>query len=398
VLALDHEPSGRRGGQERSLLDVCRGLAERGHAVTLGYNVQGDMLDQYRRAGVTVRRLGAYAIGRDRLLRSSAEWLAGVARAAAVDADVVYVNQYQDTLFGAAVARLRRLPLVCHLRLFPPERFCGQWTLGLGAVTRFVTVSAAARDAYIARGFDPATIDLVYNGIDTASFVPASDIAAAREGLGVPQDAFVVVYAGRIDPTKNLERVLDAFAALGLPASRARLLVAGRPLVHASPADGERYAASLRDRAQRLGIGDAVHWLGARPDIQSVYAASDACILLSAEPETFGRSVAEAMSCGIPCVASDAGGIREILAGEFAAWRVDPMDREAATARLATLVDWRRRDPALGARARAHIVANFPLARMVEGVQATLHLSARAATLRAGPPRRRLRESLCASA
>ena len=61
VLVLENEPSSRRGGQELSLLDVCRGLAARGHAIELLYTIDGDLLDEYRGFCRRVDRVTAYA-------------------------------------------------------------------------------------------------------------------------------------------------------------------------------------------------------------------------------------------------------------------------------------------------------------------------------------------------
>ena len=144
VLALEGEPSGMRGGQEHSLLDVCAGLASAGHAVTLAYLTDGDLLSRYTAAGVRLARVRGYAIDRRRPLRSA--WAAAVSlvRALRSRPDIIYINQYHDALFAATVARLLRVPLVCHLRLFPPSEFCGQWRVGLRGVSSFIRPSPFA--------------------------------------------------------------------------------------------------------------------------------------------------------------------------------------------------------------------------------------------------------------
>src|SRR6478672_6663218 len=214
VLALEGEPSGTRGGQEHSLLDVCAGLAATGNEVTLAHVDDGDLLPRYTAAGVRTIPVRGYAIDRKRPLRSGLGVAASLVRAMRARPDVVYINQYHDALFAATVARLLRIPLVCHLRLFPPREFCGQWRLGLSGVSRFIAVSEATRRAYVERGFAADSIELVLNGIDVERFHPLPDREAIRRALDLDTGTFVVLFVGRIDQAKNIEGLLHAFAAL----------------------------------------------------------------------------------------------------------------------------------------------------------------------------------------
>jgi glycosyltransferase involved in cell wall biosynthesis len=385
VLALEAEPSGTRGGQEHSLLDVCVGLASAGHTVTLAHLEDGDLLPRYRAAGVLPLRVRGYEINWSRPLRSAADLAASLVRALGARPDVLYINQYHDSLFAATVARLLHVPLVCHLRLFPPSEFCGQWRLGLSGVSRFIAVSEATRKAYVERGFDPQAIDLVVNGIDVERFRPRDDRDAIRSGLGLARGEFVVLYVGRIDRGKNLESLLRAFATVKATTPSARLLVAGRPLVHGSPAEGARYLGTLQSLALSLGIAPDVRWLGPRTDVVELYNAADVSVLPSTEPETFGRTLAESMACGTPGVGTAVGGIPEVLVGEAARFIVPPGDDRAIAAYVGQLADWRSRDPSLGARVREIAVEHFDARRMVREVAVVLERTVTEGAVRRGP-------------
>ena len=386
LFFYDFEPSARRGGQELSLLDECIDLAKRGHEVTLGYVIEGDLLPRYEAAGVATLRLPGIALGEGagripalgRLARSAL-------LAARTKPDVVCINQYLDTLFGSMVARLRHAPLVCHLRLFPPDRFCGQWRIGLRAVTRFIAVSGAVRDAWVDRGVEPTTIDVVHDGIDLERFRPTPDRAAIRRALGVPEDAFVVAFAGRLDRGKHLEALISTFAELGLPASEARLLIAGRPVHHATPEDGERYVAGLRALAAERGVADAVHWLGSRPDVPDIMSAADVTALFTLYPDALPRAIYESLACGTPAVAQRDGGTLEVLTGEFERFAFDARVPGDALRILRSLRGWQSSDPGLGVRARAHAERQFGKVAMVDGIERSLRRAAGSARLRAGP-------------
>jgi glycosyltransferase involved in cell wall biosynthesis len=385
VLALEAEPSGTRGGQEHSLLDVCTGLARAGHSVTLAHTEDGDLLPRYTAAGVHVLRVRGYGIDRQKPVRSAVDLAISVVRALRVRPDVVYINQYLDALFASTVARLLRIPLVCHLRLFPAQEFCGQWRIGLTGVSRFIAVSEATRRAYIERGFDAGSMDMVLNGIDVERFHPLPNRDAVRQSLDLAADEFAVLYVGRIDRAKNLEGLLRAFAELSTTETNARLLIVGRPLVHTDPAGGQRYVASLQQLASSLGIAPNVRWLGPRTDVVELYNAADVCVLPSAEPETFGRTLAEAMSCGTPGIGTASGGIPEVLIGEAARFVAPLDDNHALALRLQQLAGWRRRDPLLGARMRALAVEHFDARRMVREVAAILERTVAEGAVRRGP-------------
>lgn len=368
VLALEYEPSSTRGGQEHSLFEVCAGLARDGVDVTLGYNLPGDLIERYHAAGVRTVALPAYTLDRRVPVRSAARLAQGFLRALRLEFDVVYLNQYLDVLFGGALARAKRVPLVCHLRLFPPEAFCGQWRLGLPAVSRFIAVSDATRDAYAQRGFAPESLVRVYNGVDVDRFRPLPVRERVRAELGIPQDAFVVMYGGRIDPPKNIEDLLRAFALLELPPERARLLVVGGPVVHADATAGQSYERRLRELAASLGIASSVHWLGRRRDMPELFNAADLTASFSLLPETFGRTIAESLSCGTPSIAADLGGVPEVLTGEFARFRFESGDLRRAVALMRAHRHWRTTDPDLARRARAFVARNFNARRMAAEV------------------------------
>lgn len=375
------------------MLDECVGLAARGHDVTLGYATPGDFLPRYEAAGVRTVRVRRMILPAGDRLRGGATWAMSVATAARVPTDVVVINQYHDSLFGSAVSRLRHVPLACHLRLMPPSEFCGQWRVGLRAVTRFIAVSEAVRQAWSARGFDPSIIDVVHDGIDTDRFRPYRERALKRRELGVPEDAFVVAFAGRLDRQKHLEALLAAFARLEMPASEARLLIAGRPVDHASPEAGADYVEALKRLAGSLGVGGAVHWLGSRDDVPQILSASDVSALFTLYPEALARTTYESMACGTPAIAQRDGGMAEVLSGEFARFAFDGDSPEQAVALLRELRDWRRNDPGLAERLRAHALAHFSREAMVAGIEASLVRTVGTRPLRGGPKRAALRAS-----
>ena len=100
--------------------------------------------------------------------------------------------------------------------------------------------------------------------------------------------------------------------------------------------------------------------------------AADLVVLPASWQEPFGRVVIEAMSAGLPVIASRVGGIPEILTGRFEPQLVPPDDAAALAAAIGRLADWRRTEPDLGAAGREHVQRHFHLTDTVDAVEATL--------------------------
>lgn len=155
---------------------------------------------------------------------------------------------------------------------------------------------------------DARKFAIVPLGLDLAPFRavdPGRDRAAARAELGLPADDRVVGIVGRLVPVKNHELMLDAFARLCARADGVswRLLVVG---------GGDERAAALRARADRLGVGDRVRWLGWRSDLPRLYPAMDVVALTSRDEGT-PVALIEALAAGVPVAATAVGGVPEVL-------------------------------------------------------------------------------------
>jgi glycosyltransferase involved in cell wall biosynthesis len=388
ILVVENEPSSRRGGQEWCLLETCRGLAARGHQIYLIYIKAGDLLDQYQEFCQEIRQVQRFRIDRDRPLSSPLQFCQSLLQSLKLNPDLIYTNHYNDIFFTSLLAQLKHLPLVCHLHVFPPKQFGIQCELSLRAATRFITVSHATRSAYLAAGFDPQTVEVVYNGINLDRFNIQPDRSQTRQTLGISAQAFVVLYAGRLDPPKNIEMLLAAFARLGLPPTQAQLLIAGSPVNHANAADAQAYVRSLKAHCDRLQI--SAHWLGSRSDLPQVYRAADVTVLPSLLPDTFGLVLAESMACGTPALGLRYGGIPEVLSDEFETFQFAVDDEAGLTAQLRSLQNWRSQDPDLSQRCRTYVKQRFSIDRSVASIEQVFERVYADGPKRLGPSRQSL--------
>ncbi len=193
---------------------------------------------------------------------------------------------------------------------------------------------------------------VIYNGVDTTRFTPLEDAQETRKQLGIAPGVIAFAYAGRLVGWKGLQFVLQAMAH--------PLLASTKPYFYIVGEGAER--AELENLARALGIETRVHFLGALPHSQlpHFYRAVDAGIFPSIADEAFGITIAEAMSCGKPVIASYIGGIPEVVGNEgHCGFLVPPMDIQALATRMAELTSDANLRACMGKAARERIMQNF---------------------------------------
>ncbi|MFS0730891.1 glycosyltransferase family 4 protein [Curtobacterium sp. 1P10AnD] len=376
------------GGLERCVLEDTEELVAAGHDVVVWHRDDemaraGEGRPPYERLGVrlvhgTDPRFGVRTAFRD-VLRFVREGL----RVRSWRPDVIWLNRPEYLPFGRVVSAVSRVPLAVHLHHAPNY---GRLRPFAGGRTRYLAVSSAMADAWAAVGAPRDRITIVPNGVDTAEFPPPTvdDSRAAREQLGLPADAPVVLYYGRLSRAKGVVALLEAW-------SRVRTAAHVRERVACPSAAGTTSSAPVlvlagalypdeRDAVQQavdaLPDGSVVV-LPERDDVLPLLHAADLVVVPSIEPEGFGRTVVEAMSTGTPVVAAASGGTAEILSDEWARYTVDPTDADALAARIVEVLTEAAVDPSLGARCRAWVSARYGRTPHVAALLAALEDHAR---------------------
>jgi glycosyltransferase involved in cell wall biosynthesis len=173
--------------------------------------------------------------------------------------------------------------------------------------------------------------------------------------------AVVTLFLGGLKPRKNLPLLLDVFARVAPAAPAARLVIAG----------GGPLREALEQRARALGLGDRVVFTGYVPEAEKVdhFNLADVFVFPSAM-EGFGLAVGEAMSCGLPVLASDRGSIPEIVGDGESGLLADPAAPERFAERLAALLVDAGLRQALGRAGRARVEARFRWDRCVAATAA----------------------------
>jgi len=226
---------------------------------------------------------------------------------------------------------------------------------------RTIAVSAAAAWRFVALGAIPRRkCSVIPNGFDVADFIPHRERrdqlrtemrAETGVQLAADDDNFVWLAIGRVAPAKDYPNLVQAFAIVANQHRASRLLIAG---------DGrDRDLAELEAELRKLGIQDAARCIGPRRDIAALLDAADAFVLSSAW-KGMPLVVGEAMAMEKPVVATDVGGVRELVGD---AGLVVPSKNSSALAEamIATMQQSREERAARGRSARVRIVSHFSI-------------------------------------
>jgi glycosyltransferase involved in cell wall biosynthesis len=227
---------------------------------------------------------------------------------------------------------------------------------------RLVGVSEATVDDLVRLGVAPRErFSVLPLGLDLAPLAEPDD-RGLRQGtrgeLGVAPEETLLVFVGRVVPIKRLDLLLRALAQAGGPGPRLRLALVG---------DGEE-RPGLEALASELGIERDVLFLGYRRELRSLFAAADVGVL-SSDNEGTPVSLIEAGAAGLPAVATDVGGVGEVVS-EQTGILVPPGDPAALAGALRQMADDPERRRTYGRAARSRVTERYGAARLIGDVDA----------------------------
>lgn len=354
-IALLTSANGWRGSGS-SYAKIARGLGERGHVAHL-VTASQRLTPRLQKMGLPVTEIP----GRNTGPREA--WaLLRVLRA--VRADAVIVDTPRDVRLAAWATLVRQASIVYRYNLnYRRPRNDLMDRAYLRRVSACVYQSRWIRDeAAQAPWLQRIPHFIIPNGYDLERYAPRPEEGRAfRERYGIAPEARVILTSAKLTHNKGHE---IAIAALG------RLHGAGIPLLYLICGDGGR-EAELRTLARSAQLPAVFTGLLESDELIAALAAADVVVHPSLN-EIFPNAVGEAMACGRPVIAADAGGTAELVGGNGAGVLVPPGDVSALAHAVRELLDDPERRRRLGEAARLRIQTEFPLARMIERYEAAL--------------------------
>ncbi len=334
---LDQPGTGDAGGMNVYVIELARRLAREGIEVDVFTRATSSALppEVEDSPGVTVRHVvagpfegltkgelpGQMCVFAREVLRTEASLPAG-------HYDLIHSHYWLSGQVGALARDRWGVPLVHSMHTMakvknaalaegdtpePAVRVIGEEQVVEAADRLVANTASEASELVELYGADPAAVAVVHPGVDLEVFRPG-DRRALRRELGWPEDALVVMFAGRLQPLKAPDVLLKAVALLvdRAPQLRERLLV---PVIGGPSGTGLEHPEALTDLAGELGLEALVEFVP--PVTQTELARRFAAATLVAVPsynESFGLVAAEAQACGTPVVAAAVGGLPTVVA------------------------------------------------------------------------------------
>jgi glycosyltransferase involved in cell wall biosynthesis len=342
----------------------------RGWEATAVLPERGELAARLERAGVDVV-VQPLAVLRRRLLSPAGILRLGLdaarerERLADLAAGAALVHSNTSVILGGGrAAAAAGIPHVVHVREIYAEAAGGLTARGWPLLRRRLEAADAriCVSSAVAVQFRAERTHVVHDGL--ARIPATADAAAARAALAIPGDGFVVAILGRIADWKGQDVLARALAEPALAEIGAIGLVAG----DAYPGEEAR-APDLSRTRDELRLGDRLRLLGFSEDPDPVLAAADVVVVPSTRPDPFPNSALEALAIGRPVVASNAGGLPEIVRDGETGVLVPAGDHGALAAALRLLADDAARREAMGARAATDARERFSLEAMLDAVE-----------------------------
>ncbi len=335
------------GGGETQVLGLTLALAAGGHRAELICDPAGRLWEQATAAGLRCHPIR---------IRNAIDLAAGVKLRAILKReryDVVHFHTSRAHSM-APLARGFGSTLVVTRRMdYRPNRVFAPYLFNR-AVDSVVAISGGVADSLAAAGVDRARVTVVHSGVDCERFRPptSDERADARGALGIADTDFVISAVGALEQRKGHRYLIEAIGAIAA-SGKFKCFIAGQGSIH-KVLQGEIAVIRGLERIKLLGRID---------DPRELLWASDVFAMPSLK-EGLGVAALEAMASALPVVASEVGGLREVVEDGRSGIVVPPANAGAIAAAIRRLAESAELRSQMSAAARARAVENYSMETM----------------------------------
>lgn len=324
-------PTSGPGGAERLLIDIVSSLNKKTYHSVVGMLNTGWLTGKIEEAGLDIRvmRSGGpidHVLFKDliQIIRSE-------------NINIIHSHLLDMNFYAALSSKVTNTPLVCTEHGDIHHTSKGSWKNILKAKTislfadNIVFVSQYTEDyfqKYVKQPPNKRTV--IYNGVDDNLFkkVDADQKKALRKKLQLNENAALIANVGNLYPVKGQKYLIQAFRLVKDSVPNSELLIIGR---------GE-LEQELRTETETIGLKDSVRFLGFREDVGDLLKASD-IFVLSSLSEGLPIALIEAMGCGLPVVATDVGGVKEVIQDGIDGFIVPAQDSVSLAGRIKLIIE-----------------------------------------------------------
>lgn len=311
-LRILHVNSARtwRGGEQQTLW-LCQGLQQRGHEIFLACQPSSELRRRAHAAGIRVCPVAMWG-----------EWdlwavrnLINTIRRNVIE--IVHFHTAHAHTLGLLAAQVAKVPirvLTRRVDFHIHKHLLNRWKYGLG-LTEIIAISEGIRNVLIEDGLAPERVTTIRSGIQLQRIENIGDGSYLWDEFAIPEDSLIIGIVGALAPHKHHQNFLEAAAIVKRSLPNVRFLVVG---------DGELRAELERSSASR-GLSEDVIFTGFRRDVLEITKILD-IFVLSSYLEGMGTAILDAMALGKPIVATQVGGIPEIVLQGINGFLVPPRD------------------------------------------------------------------------
>jgi len=318
-------PALESGGVEQGVIEIAKALNEKGHeshVVSSG----GRLVDSLITSGSHHHtwNLGKKSLLNYRLIKPLSAWIISM------NPDIIHVRSRMPAWI--VWKALNRIPIHKRPHLISTVHGLHSVNFYSRVMTKPRNIIAVSKSSksYIVNNYtkhEKKNIKLIYRGIDESlyykNYKPAKDwLSDWYRQYPETKYAKLLTISGRISPLKGIENIIYLAKSIKEKSTHnVKILIAGE--AHNKHL---KYLNTLKNTVRELGLINDVYFLNYRKDIKEIYAISSIAYNTSNKPESFGRSVLESLSLGIPTIGFNRGGVKEILDELYPFGAISPND------------------------------------------------------------------------
>jgi glycosyltransferase involved in cell wall biosynthesis len=375
VAILDHSPD--LGGAEVTLLTLLRNIDRSRFDVTVIVPSEGTFSRALGASGIPVSivhlPMGVIRLKRGKAFQSLLLLLASLLPLQFFMVNLclylkknrfqlVLTNTIKSHLYGSVAARLCSIPLIWRFHdILSPSDFSPFLIKCIALFGRLfpkkiLAVSRVTRDHLARNGIDRGKIEVIFNSVDHERLESTGGFNNIRGEYRLENGVRLVGCIGRIVPQKGQKVLLSAIPGVLQKYPDAVFLIVGDAFLKE-----EAYKKELLEFIEKSGMEKSARLTGFRTDIGNVIQSLDLVIFPSIAPEAFPLSVLEALWLGKPVIASDIGGVREIIEDGVTGVLVEPNQPEQIAEKILCLFNDPRICDRIGQRAKESVRIKFSL-------------------------------------
>lgn len=325
-----------KAGTERYVETLVKYLNGEKIQAYFAYNEGGLLVERMQEAGVSVRQIAM----RRRFDLKAAKALAALC--AQWDIDVVhchYLREHYTALLAKCFNKKIRVVYTNHFVMANDAvtRISNRWMDK--RQDQMIAVCNRGKEQLVANGWSGDRITVIFNAVDPAAWAGDRASSTLRAELGLAEEDFVMLCASRFADDKGHKYLIDSVKRL--------TEISNVPFTLVLAGDGPLLEPA-REQVKRLGLEERVRFIGFRKDIKNLYKGADLYVN-SSRHEALSFLIIEAMAAGLPVIATDMGGNRDIVNDEAGCGALVEYDNPESMAQaMKRLME----DPALLARCR----------------------------------------------